>query len=175
MTRLFVQIYATLLLVIVLFAAAWSWVWSAAMGPHEARMLEGVAHVAGDLVPRAGAPRDEIAAVLERIGDALLADAVLLDEAGAPIARSGAAIEPAEIAAARAGELRTDASYLFHLPLADGRVLVARHAYEHGHWREIGGGAALLAIAVALGALPLVRQLTRRLERLRARVEALGA
>jgi len=61
------------------------------------------------------------------------------------------------------------------LPLPDGRVFVA------GRTRSPGQGAlaflvslALLLTAVAIGSWPLVRRLTRRLERLRRSVEDLG-
>jgi signal transduction histidine kinase len=59
--------------------------------------------------------------------------------------------------------------------LPDGRWLVARQKQ-----RRLGHGGifvilALLAVAVAVGAFPVVRRLTRRLERLRLGVEGLGA
>ena len=60
------------------------------------------------------------------------------------------------------------------LSLPDGRSVVARWQPRHrpfGLLRALG----LLAIAIALGAYPIVRRITRRLERLQAQVEALGA
>jgi signal transduction histidine kinase len=60
--------------------------------------------------------------------------------------------------------------------LADGRWLVARIA---GHERHpafgLFFGLALLAAAVGVGAYPVVRRLTKRLERLQRGVDALGA
>ena len=59
--------------------------------------------------------------------------------------------------------------------LPDGRTLVIRPAREH---RAPGyawiGFLLLVAFAVAIAAYPLVRRLTRRLERLQSSVEALG-
>jgi signal transduction histidine kinase len=59
------------------------------------------------------------------------------------------------------------------LRLDHGRWLVVRAHHEHGAswlWK-----LALLAVAVAIGAYPIVRRLTRRLERLQRRVDQLGA
>jgi signal transduction histidine kinase len=61
------------------------------------------------------------------------------------------------------------------LPLSDGRILVTglwRGPWRPGPWVLV----ALLAVAfaVAVGAWPLVRRLTRRLERLKTGVEQLG-
>jgi signal transduction histidine kinase len=62
----------------------------------------------------------------------------------------------------------------FRLP--DGRWLMARHAYRwQRHALGWVGLLGLLAAAVAIGAHPVVRRITRRLERLRSRVEGLGA
>jgi signal transduction histidine kinase len=60
------------------------------------------------------------------------------------------------------------------LALPDGRWVLARW---HRHHRAFGwlGGLLLLAAAIAVGAYPVVRRITRRLERLQARVDALGA
>jgi signal transduction histidine kinase len=60
------------------------------------------------------------------------------------------------------------------LALSDGRWLVARH--ERGTHTSTGFLVAVLlsGVAVAIGAYPLVRRLTRRLERLQSRVDALG-
>jgi signal transduction histidine kinase len=63
----------------------------------------------------------------------------------------------------------------YALKLADGRWLVVRRSVRSLH-RPVGpGGAfALLALAVAAGTYPIVRRLTRRLERLQQSVERLG-
>jgi signal transduction histidine kinase len=60
----------------------------------------------------------------------------------------------------------------FRLP--DGRWLVARQT-RAGRAHGWLAAFALLAFASAIGAYPVVRRLTRRLERLRARVDDLGA
>jgi signal transduction histidine kinase len=60
------------------------------------------------------------------------------------------------------------------LALPDGRRVVVRWRHPH---RAFGWLVALglLAVAIAIGAYPVVRRITRRLERLHTRVEALGA
>jgi signal transduction histidine kinase len=53
--------------------------------------------------------------------------------------------------------------------------LLVRHAHRHRHADALWAGALALIAAVALGAWPLVRRVTRRLERLQTQVDALGA
>ena len=63
---------------------------------------------------------------------------------------------------------------LLAVQLADGRRLVAARQPDFEHGLGLLATLALLALAVGVGAWPLVRRLTRRLERLQSRVEALG-
>ena len=66
----------------------------------------------------------------------------------------------------------------FALHLSDGRWLVVRRpVISAPRPPRFGllGTLALIALAIAVGAYPVVRRLTRRLERLRASVDALGA
>ena len=77
------------------------------------------------------------------------------------------------IAPAAAGYARSRGP-MIALSLPDGRWVLARW---HRHHRAMGwlGALLLLAAAIAIGAYPLVRRITGRLERLQARVDALGA
>jgi signal transduction histidine kinase len=63
------------------------------------------------------------------------------------------------------------------VPLADGRWLVARVSREYFRARRPGPllMLALVALAVGVGAYPVVRRVTRRLEKLKASVDALGS
>jgi signal transduction histidine kinase len=63
---------------------------------------------------------------------------------------------------------------MFALLLPDGRWVLARW-HRHHHALGLLGALLLLASAIAVGAYPVVRRITGRLERLQARVDALGA
>ncbi|HYD04976.1 MAG TPA: HAMP domain-containing sensor histidine kinase, partial [Reyranella sp.] len=77
---------------------------------------------------------------------------------------------------ARTGWRRGPGGPNYTLQLPDGRWLVARQVRERPSpmlW--VIGGLAVLALAIAVGAYPVVRRLGRRLERLKEGVEQLGA
>jgi len=61
------------------------------------------------------------------------------------------------------------------IPLPDGRWLVARLPHRQLSALALAAFLGTIALAVALGALPIVRRLTGRLERLQVGVESLGA
>jgi methyl-accepting chemotaxis protein len=61
---------------------------------------------------------------------------------------------------------------LFAMRLPDGRTLAAHREQERSGWLF---AIAALAAAIALGAYPVTRRITRRLENLGAQVEALGS
>src|SRR2546426_534621 len=68
------------------------------------------------------------------------------------------------------------ASPVWSLRLSDGRWLVARAPWQpHGGPGIVLAALALILLAVAVAAFPVVRRLTRRLERLQSGVESLGA
>ena len=77
----------------------------------------------------------------------------------------------------RAGDwLRTAAGPAVSVRLPDGRWLVARVPFaQRPSAAHLAAFLGLIALAVALGARPMVRRLTGRLERLQHGVESLGA
>ncbi len=105
----------------------------------------------------------------------LKTDLALFTESGAPIARAGRPLPPPPPDGEGAWIYGPGGpAWSFRLP--DRRWVVARAPIRHRH-PAIGlilflGGVTL---AVAIGAYPIVRGLTRRLERLQAGVETLGA
>ena len=189
MRRLYLQIYATVLVVLAIAALGWNALSAARMGPHEMRMLSGLARLVDPLIPPAGRPMAEQQAVLERIADAMLSEASIYTSDGQLITAVG---EPIPFAPAEGEEggwhlgggprppgsprvARENGAFRIQFQLGDGRWLLLRHALVYGPLFELGSGLALLAAAVAIGAYPLVRRLTRRLERLQQRVDALGS
>ncbi len=172
MRRLYLQIYLTLVGALLVFGllAALTWVM---VQPEErnGQALDGLSLLLSDWLP---GPRAEVAdqqAALERLAGYFAARLTLRDSGGRLLAVVGEPLPMPHSGHARGGWLRGHG--VWALPLTDGRWLLARPQWNQhrGGWLL---GLALLALAVAVSAWPLVRRLTRRLERLRNRVERLG-
>jgi signal transduction histidine kinase len=133
--------------------------------------------LAQNVLPPAGAPPAEQQAALERLAANLGADVALFAADRTPLASVGRSVPVPDADRERSGWLQRwsgPPAGVIHLP--DGRWLVARVAHEHR--RPVFGLVvvlALVALAVGVGAYPVVRRLTRRLERLQTGVESLGA
>ena len=173
--RIYLAILASLLLTAILVGAAWR----AAFDPsrHGAH-LETFAEIAGEILPPSTAPKAEQQAALDRWHRRAETDLALFGERGELIAH--AARRPLPLIAPSqnlSGWINSERGPpAFALKLDDGRWLVARRA----HWRSrapfgFAATVALIALAVGLGAYPVVRRLTRRLERLQDGVDALGS
>jgi signal transduction histidine kinase len=176
MRRLYLQIYTAFLGILLLFGGL---VTVASllipMHPQDHLLLDGMGVVLSEFLPGPERSIDELQAAVERLGRLLpihlavhSAEGTLLAAVGSPLP----APPPERIAR---GWMRAQgAGPTIALTLPDGRFVVARWQRPH---RAVGwlGALGLLAIAIALGAYPIVRRITRRLERLQAQVEALGA
>lgn len=175
MRRLYLQIYLAFIGAVLLFGLLISVVWVAsAPFTHERRMYEGVAAVAQGLLPPIDASRESLQAAVDRLGDQLLSDITVRARDGALLAAAGEPL-PLPQRARHRGWTNTGArGWTFLLPLPDGRYLIARHGSMHGGWEWLVV-LVLFALAVALGAYPVARRLTRRLERLRTQVDELGS
>ena len=176
MRRLATQIHATVVAVLVLFAvllgAGW---WHGPGSREEARLAEGVAETAGEVLPGPQRPIAELQSALERIAPRFGLDAAVFSAGGERLAWVGAPLPLPAGGGPRRHWTRAHGRVVFAVRLPDGRRLVASR--PRPDWRHLGAVAAtvaLLALAVGLGAWPLVRRLTQRLERLRLRVDELG-
>jgi signal transduction histidine kinase len=176
MRRLYLKIYLTIIasLVLVVVVAGGVWRWGAG-GPPGAQVFE----VAGELVslalPPATAPQSEQQRVLEDLSRRFRSDLALFTRDGQPIAAAGRPLPPPP-PGADGDWIRSRGGPAWAFRLPDERRLVVRALPRHRnpaiHFLLALGGIALV---VAVAAYPFVRGLTRRLERLQAGVEKLGA
>ena len=192
MKTLYLRIYLTVVAVLLLFALVSAWIWHASV--ERARVegrepwrerLAAFAELAQASLPEAGAPPDEQRAALHGLAERLRVP-LALDSA------NGERIAATERYLRREGEAQAHGGQRIALPLADGRTLwllrpgggmMMRPPPPPGApgWMPLPPGAGLLVglgvlfAAVAIGAWPVVRRLTRRLEALKAGVEAFGA
>jgi signal transduction histidine kinase len=175
MRRLYLQIYLAFLGILLLFGVL---VTVASLllplHPQEHLLFDGMGAVLSELLPGPQRPVHELQAAVEHLKRLLPIDLAVHSADGALLAAVGPPL-PAPPPHMAPGWMRArGAGPTVALALPDGRFVVARWQRPH---RAVGllGALGLLAIAIALGAYPVVRRITRRLERLQTQVEALGA
>ena len=169
MRRLYLRIYLAVLASLTVFALAAGALWHTLADPHGGDELAAL--IARNVLPPAAASPAEQQAALERLARDVRADLALYSDDGRSLASVGRALPAPE----RAGWQRGPDGLHWAVRLADGRWLAARLPQEH---RGPVFGLfvlALILLAVGVGAYPVVRRLTQRLERLQRGVEALGA
>jgi len=178
MRKLYLRIYLAVLMSLVAFALASGLLWhQLGDGGPAGRALDMAGTLAHNALPATGAPTGEQQAALERLATNVRADVALFSPELAPLAAVGEPLPAPDAGRTRGGWLgRWSGRPAWAIRLPDGRWLVARVPRDHGH---PGAGLflllALIALAVGVGAYPVVRRLTSRLERLQAGVESLGA
>src|SRR6266540_2394462 len=160
-----------------LFALAAGLLWRAfgMDGPWN-QAYEVAATLAQNALPPASAPKTEQRAALEKLAANLRADVALFAPDRSPLAEVGEPLPAPETSRERGGWIHRWGEPAFAARLPDGRWLEMRA--PHGHRHTPYGlflVLALLALAVGVGAYPVARRLTSRLERLQAGVESLGA
>lgn len=175
MRRLYQKIYLTIVasLVLVVIVAGALWRLGAENTP-AAQAFEMAGELVAVLLPPANAPAAAQQAAVERIAARLRTDVALFDPMRQRIASTGTQL-PRPIRDAGGWIYGAEGpAWALHLP--DGRWFVVRASPRH---RAPVVGLLLLlgsiALAVAVAAYPVVRGLTRRLERLQTGVETLGA
>jgi len=178
MKRLSVQIYLTiigsLLLVVITASLASRLVPNGVGGPRHA--LELVGEMIAPALPPADAEASVQQAAIEELYRRHKLDLTLYDTERREIARVGAPMPPPRPRDITGSRLRGRGPPAWVVGLPDGRWIVVRTA--NSTWFPALNLLAFLgavAFAVALGAYPIVRRLTRRLERLQAGVEMLGS
>ncbi len=176
--RLYLQIYGaiigSLVLVVVLAALLWN------LFDRNERFRETLA-VTGGLafreLPGPAEPRQRQREAIGALARELDIDITLYDRDGTLAAASGPPGPPPPALARGRGWQRVHGTPAWALRLPDGRSLVVDLG-RHGPRQPLRNLLLLLgcvALGVALGAYPFVRRLTRRLERLQAGVERIGA
>ncbi len=174
--RLYVKIYLTVLLSLAAVAVASGLYWRAAVDRDEFNWGERRDRFLTEMLPPGDNPL-YTQATLNRFAAAFDADIAIYAPGGGLIASAGSGPPPALRPGPHAHRLRRSAERgePFALRLPDGRTVVASLELP---WdaakRGPVGYLLLIALVVALGAYPVVRTLTRRLESLRSGVEAFG-
>lgn len=169
--KIYLTILASLLLVVVVAAVFWR------LGPGNppiAQAVELATEISHAALPPADAPRADQQRVIENIASEFRADLALYDRSLNLIAEVGRPLPPPSTHQ-ESGWVFAPGGPIFNLRLPDQRWIVARVPL-----RQRNPVVALLlflgaiALAVGVGAYPVVRGLTRRLERLQTGVETLG-
>ena len=174
MTRLYLRIYLAVLASLAVFVLVAGFLWNrlADGGPR----AQHAAFVAGQAaaVLEGDTLGDPVAAI-ERLAGRLRADLALYDLDGRPLAKAGAPLPPPPPDAGDGELVRGHrGAPAWSLRLDDGRVLVARARAHRPPGGGLFGTLLVVALAIAVGAYPVVRRLTRRLERLQQGVVSLG-
>jgi len=178
MRRLYLRIYLAVLASLAVFALAAGLLWHSFADHGPAREAQEVAAtLARNALPPAEASKAEHQAALERLASDLRADVALFGADRAPLAAVGKPLPaPGEGRESGGWMYRWGSRPVWTVRLPDGRWLEVRMPREGGFpGYRIFLMLALLALAVGVGAYPMARRLTRRLERLQAGVESLAA
>lgn len=174
--RLYLQIYATIIGSIVTMAVLSGILWSVVGRDHFNReVLALTSELATLSLPQATAPLTEQRQAIIAIGRKLEADISLFDKNLELVAAFGRPADPPEGSRRFGGHNRRAGPHLT-LKLADGRWLVVNIS-RPGALHPLVNLVLFLGtivISVVLASYPLVRRLTRRLERLQAGVVQIG-
>ena len=173
MHKLYVRIYLAMLASLAVFALAAGLLCRTfcADGPWS-QGYEMAATLAQNALPPAGAPKTDQQVALEKLAADLRTDIALFAPDRSLLATVGEPLPAPE----HGGLVPRLSGPTWAVRLPDGRWIEAR--VPHGHRHTPYGlflALTLLALAVGVGAYPVARRLTSRLERLQAGVESLGA
>src|SRR5262245_21345699 len=175
MHRLYKQFYLTIVATLALVVLCAGMLWRFAPFPSPAQhRFEMLGELAAELLPPASADDATLQSAMQRLHQRFRVDAALFDRDLRPIAAAGGPLPAPNRGVIGWFYGRGGPAWAIRLP--DERWLVIRTPRRF--WHPVVGLIGFLggiALAVAICAYPLVRRLTRRLERLQAGVEQLGA
>ena len=178
MRRLHVQFYLAILAALAVFLVASGLFWRFSDERDGAALRVSTAAQIGQLLlPPASASVAEQQRSIDELHGRLQMDLALYDGEGHLLATTANGPRLAQRRLERGGwALARGAGHVWILPLDDGRRLVVRpqHPPEGGLHSHLLIAAVALVLAFVLGAYPIARRLTRRLERLQSGVEQLG-
>lgn len=172
--RLYVRIYLAMLISLIvaglLFAAAWRMnADSRQIGPS----LESFAAIASDVLPPPEASNEEQQQALTRWQSRMRADLTLYSAKRVKIASAGRELPPLDTKQVSSGWLGGEPP-VFAVKLPDDRWLVGQHRGRRKPPVSFFTALVLIGLAMGIGSYPIVRRLTRRMERLQTSVELLG-
>jgi signal transduction histidine kinase len=176
MRRLHVQFYLAILAALAVFVVASALFWAFSDERHgRALGIETAGQLAQLLLPPASAVAAEQQRSIDELHRRLQMDLALYDRDGTLLAATARAPRISRRRLEHGGGAIMRAGHVWILPLEDGRRLVVRprHPPEGLHVHMLMLPIAIV-LAFALGAYPIARRLTRRLERLQGGVEQLG-
>ncbi len=176
--RLYLQIYLTIIASLVLMVILGGLLWDVLDGDRADRdILDKAESFAALVLPPADAPAAEQQDFISRLGRDLDIRIGLYDSNGDPIATFADPKVPNRLEHGESDWSRGRGGPVLTLDLPDGRWLVINphRVPKFSPLLSLLAMLALVAVCVGLAAFPLVRQLTRRLERLQQGVERIGA
>jgi len=177
MRKLYLRIYVAVLASLAVFALVAGVLWGqfGDAGPW-AHAFEMGGTLTQNMLPPAAAPKPAQQAALERLTANLNGEFTLFADDRTLLAAVGEPLPAPGRDRVRGGWTHHWGAHAWSIRLPDGRWLVARVPHEGWH-RGFGlfFVLAFIALAVGVGAYPVVRRLTGRLERLQTGVESLGA
>jgi len=177
--KLHVQIFLTLFLVVILFgllvSIAW---WVRDDDQRERRAFAAVQALIEEALPPQSTSNNHLHETLKRLGERAGAHITVRNDQGNLLAAHGPPLQ-------RLADIESEKGWTFSregaagLVLSDGRQVIARQAEgdDDDHMHGLGFISVIVSfvIALGLGAYPMARRLTRRLQRLQMRVDELGA
>lgn len=176
MLRLYLRFYIALVASLFLFLLATATLWHFTGGSMEQTGVT-LGRLVQNVLPPADLPVADQQEALRRLATGLSGDVTLFDRNGRPVAAIGNPL-PSPVANGRdkVGMLSWHHGPYSYIYLADGRWLGASVPIAYQHLRMLFHLVlGLLALAIGAAAFPIVRQISRRLERLQRGVESLGA